>query len=772
MPHRQTGSDSGLAAEAYVRDRLRALGVNQVFELSMPVWELHTVACSLEVDGAKIALAALRPNLIVPPVTPAEGLEAPLLYAARGESADYGDRSPADKIVVLDYASGDNWQRAFALGARAVIFLGGDADREPAAKHLDLPINLPRFYASARAQSELDLKRDHARGKLTSEIEWRRSVGRDVIARIPGRDAHFAKQRSEPEAIVLSARLDSFGIVPELTVGARRAANAAALLEAASLFVKGPPERDVILLFSDGDAFASQGTREFYDAWQMPAELARALSAEHEAESAQLDRIANTLTGRFWTAIELPSAEPSDQRVLWRTVSNEADFARDDAYRALERVRMTRAQSGAPNATEAKLEASAQRWDEIRRALHERSLAQLVARAESSAEAPRFAPQLAELEQRVRGRFERRKRELAQLRESDVERARLRAALCEAQSGEERPEWVVLHAAYDFSGEGPTWAPVVGDYSNLLFEFRPPKPEGDLPGYYGRVLNALSASAKKGSALVGLEARAFEDPAFGLSFAPGRFESPASVAGSYGIYELSLMTGYDARPRDGQPSDTVSELAWRALREQALSGSELMRRAAGNADLSLPRVFKSFALSKYPRFSAGESRGDYVALQVTGTLSEDRPASGALLAVWPGNKSAPNNAWVSRQGANQSADYEASALEAVDEHGHFRSIGLREDMYTELMTIGARFDAHGALSAISTEEQQAQKLSEAMRVNLLIGRGFSWISLPTRETDPSLLKVLKASADSPFRDNRALWGELDGDGFAYISEQV
>ncbi|HEY4103667.1 MAG TPA: hypothetical protein VGM44_07235, partial [Polyangiaceae bacterium] len=652
------------------------------------------------------------------------------------------------------------------------IFLGTDADDEPAPKHLDLPVNLPRFYAGSEAQAALDLKRDHSHGKLTSDVEWRPSVGRDVIARIAGRDAHFAKQRSEPEAIVLSARVDSYGIVPELTPGARRAANAVALLEAASRFVKDPPERDVILLFSDGDAFASQGTREFYDAWQMPTDTAHALAAEHEAELAQLDRIATALASRFWPAIEQPSREPSDQRVLWRTVSNEADFARDDAYRAAERVRMARAQSAAPGAEEAELEALAQRWDEIRRALHERTLSRFVAKAESSADAPRFAPQFVELEQRVRGRFARRKRELAQLRDNDVERARLRAALCETQSGEERPEWVVLHAAYDFSGDGATWAPVVGDYSNLLFEFRPPKPEGDLPGYYGRVLNALSASARSGAPLGGLETRTLDDPALGLSFAPGRFESSASVAGSYGIYGLSLMTGYDARPRDGQPSDTVAALDWRALREQALAGSELMRRAANNADLSLPRVFKSFALSKYPRFSDGESKGDYVALQVTGTLSEDRPASGALLAVWPGNKSAATNAWASRKGANRSADYEASALEAVDEHGRFRSIGLREDMYTELMTIGARFDEHGALSAISTEEQQTQKLSEAMRVNLFSGRAFSWTSLPTRETDPALLKVLKASADSPFRDNRALWGELEGDGFAYISEQV
>jgi hypothetical protein len=770
--HRQTGSVAGLAAEAFVRDRLRALGVTQLLELSTPVWELHTRACSLEVDGVTVQLLAVRPNVIVPPVTPEGGLEAALMYAGRGESADFDARSPEGKIVVLEYESAANWERAFSLGARAVIFLGDGTETETAPKHLDLPINLVRLYAGPELLGQLDLRHDYPHARLTSEVEWRQRVGRNVVARIPGTDAHFPKQRAEGEALVLSARLDSYGVVPERSPSARRAGNVAALLEAAAQLVKEPPKRDVVLLFSDGDAFASQGTREVYDAWLMPEATSLALAAEHAAELNQLQRITAGFSLDFWPALERQTADASDQRVLWRTLSNEADFARDDAYQALERLRLLRSQNAAPTRAESELEALAQRWDEIRRALHEHTLGVFVTQTRGSTQATRFEPQFIELEARVRGRLQRRTAELLQLVGNDAERSQLRRALSEDQNGERRPEWVVLHAAYDFSGEGATWGPVVGDYSNALFEFRVPKPEGDLPGYYGRVLNVLSSSAKRGLPLPALDARTLDDPALGLSFAPGPFESPATVAGSYGIYNLSLMTGYDARPRDGQPSDTVSALDWRALRAQALAGTELLRRAADSADLSLPRVFKGFAVSKYPRFASGESSGDYVGLQVTGTLSEDRPASSALLAVWPGDMGAPTKAWSSRKGANRSRDYEASALEVVDEHGHFRSLGLREDMYTDEMTIGARFDARGALTAISTEEQQLQKLSQAVRVNLFSGTGYSWTALPTRETDPELLQVLKASADSPFRDNRALWGQLDNQGFAYVSEQV
>jgi hypothetical protein len=249
--HRQTGSAAGLAAEAFVRDRLRALGVTQLFELSTPVWELHTRACSLEVDGISVPLLAVRPNVIVPPVTPEGGLEAALMYAGRGESADFDTRSPEGKIVVLEYESAANWERAFSLGARAVIFLGSGTETETAPKYLDLPINLVRLYADPELLGTLDLRRDYPQVRLTSEVEWRQRVGRNVVARIAGTDTHFPKQRAEAEALVLSARLDSYGVVPERAPSARRAGNVAALLEAAARLVKYPPKRDLVLVFSD-----------------------------------------------------------------------------------------------------------------------------------------------------------------------------------------------------------------------------------------------------------------------------------------------------------------------------------------------------------------------------------------------------------------------------------------------------------------------------------------------------------------------------------------
>ncbi|HEY4157406.1 MAG TPA: FtsX-like permease family protein [Polyangiaceae bacterium] len=767
-PHRLAGSEAGRAASDYVQARLRDIGIQQLFELDVQVWQSRTIRCSLELDGVSVPLLPLRPDLMALPVTPAEGIRADTLYVAGGEPADYGARSPAGKIVVLDYDSASNWQRAFAWGARAVIFLGRDGESPRAAKHVDLPVNLPRFYAEPSVLAIADLRVDHTNTQLLSEVRWERGVGRNLIARIPGTAPAFAGEHAEQEALVLSAHFDSYGVVPERSAGARGAANVAALLEAAARFQEKPAKRDVIFMFLDADAWAHQGAREVYDAWLMPDDQAHKQIDEHAKELADTSAIAGLL-GREHLSVQGAGASVETVRALKRDLSDEADFAHDDSHKQLEVLRLHSAPTASMRAQMAELAERTQSWDDLRRALHQDTLAGFVA---EHAGAPMFRSIFSELERRLGQRLAARALELKDLIAIDQQRERLRAGLGRKDSSGSHPDWVALHVAFDFSDRGATWGPVVGDWGNRLFAFRSPKSDGDLPGYYGRILGALREASRSGPALSGLAAHTLDDPSLGLSFAPEPFVSEASVAGSYGIYELTLMTGYDARERDGQPSDDLAALDAGALRRQALAGSELLARAADSAELSLPRVFHAYARSKYPSFSHGQSQGDYAGLSVSGTLSEDRPAANAMVALWPGNKSWANSAWLTRQNSAQLPGYEPTALEVVDQHGRYRAIGLREDLFTEAMTIAATFDDRGAIVGISAQEQQAHKFSEAMRVNISTGPGYAWTSLQTDETDPALLKVMKASSDAPFRDNRSLWGELGSFGFLYVSDQV
>jgi len=194
-PHRLAGSDPGRAAGAYLEKRLRQLGIEEVYPLDMPVWQAHTVRCELRVGERSVPLHPLRPNVVVPPVTPPDGITAPLLYAGQGTLAEYRDRKVNGAVVVLDYDSFDNWERALALGARAVVFLGRGDETPHGAKHAGVPANQIRLYADRAELGDLDLTQDRERVTVVSQVEWVQRTGRNLIARIPGSAPRFSKER-------------------------------------------------------------------------------------------------------------------------------------------------------------------------------------------------------------------------------------------------------------------------------------------------------------------------------------------------------------------------------------------------------------------------------------------------------------------------------------------------------------------------------------------------------------------------------------------------
>jgi len=775
-PHRLAGSDPGLAAGAYIEKRLRQLGIQEVYPLDMPVWQTRTVRCELRVGERTVRLRPLRPNVVIPPVTPPDGLTGPLLYAGKGTFAEYRNRKVAGAIVVLDYESYDNWERAFALGAHAVIFLGRGDETPYEAKHAGVPANQIRLYVDRTELGDLDLTQDRKSATVVSQIEWVQRVGRNVIARIPGTAPRFAEERKQAEALVLAVHHDSYGVVPELCPGARTAANVAALLAAAAQYQARPPRRDLLLLFLDNESRGHQGSREVYAALEMPEEQSERQRREHEQELEHVRAMQELLRTQGLTFSRSgDEAVPGINVSVWleRALQQQADHARDDARKQLIGARLAAAQGGAAEGTVAELDAHVIRWDELRRALYDDQLATFVRErgqpATADGEPAAYRAIFAELIRRVNGRFVRRLRELERELSMDRQRRALRHGL--GFTGGDDSTWIVLHADFGFSDRASTWGVVIGDWTNRLFSWRPPKTEGDTPGFYGRVLNAITA-VQPDQGQSHLDPATLTDPNLGYTFASAPFFSTGSVAGAYGIYNVSLMTGYDARPRDGHPADTVSRLRFRTLMSQAKEGAALMRRLADDEGISLPRVFKNFAKSKLPSWDAGQSKGDYAGLQVSGSLAENRPAAGALMALWPGQKGSVRMAWDSLADARRSAAFDPIALEPVDENGRFRLVSFREDMHEEVMSIAALFDAEGRLQAISTTDQQAQKLTESMRVDLFFGVGGTWTALRTYETKPKLLKLLKASTDGLFRDNRALWGQLGNHGFFYVSDQA
>lgn len=764
--HRLSGTPEGRDAANTIEQRLRALGV-ALYPLDLPIWQQHTEDCAVSVAGASTPAFPIRPNVVVPPSTPAEGIRARLVYAAGGGLADYGERDVAGAIVVLDYDSEAGWERAFALGAAAVVFRGDGSETPSQPKHAGVPSNQIRAYVDRRTEA-VDLGTDHDEAVLRCTVRWKQQTGRNLIAMVPGTAPVVSSDQPRPETVVLSAHYDSFGVVPELAPGARSAANVALLLAAVERFAAAPPKRNVVFAFLDNELRGHQGARELYAALHLPAEQVR---AELEQQRRELEhqramlRLLEREGLRFAPGGGATAGGVSVPVWLASALRQQADHARDDVKKRVRVLRLGATERGATLRAELEaLDREALRWDEVRRALHVGELGGFVARHESE---PAFEAVFGQLVERTEGHFRRRIAELEHALARGEQRDRLRQGLG-FQGGVESP-LIALHVSLDFSDVGARWGVVVGDWSQRLFSFRQPKSEGDAPGYYGRVLGAFRDVANEGGSL---DLDSLSDPARGLTFAPGPFVQAGSVAGAYGIYNVALMTGYDRRSRDGHPADTTANLGAERLFAFGSEGIAVLQRLASAEALSLPRVFNDLSENKLPGWNDGLSTGDYVGLTVSGSLAENRPASSALLASWPGQKSWLRQAWLSLDAADVIPSFDPLAYEVVDENGRFRVLSFREDMHSELMTLGALFDEHGQVSAISTSEQQAQKLADAMRVTLFSGNSGKWSSLQSYEGPPGLLKLLKASSDSPFRDNRSLWGQLGKHGFFYVSDQV
>jgi len=253
-------------AARYVAARLKAMGVELVAEQEFPVVQPVQTECVLEADGDRHAIYEMRPCSLLPSITPAEGLAGKTLYAAKGDLAAYGSERPRDRIVVLDLDCEKNWLTPFALGARAVLFIGQDEAVDKPFLHVNVPANLPRFYVPKDLAEKLELKTRPREVKILASCRWTALTGRNVVAVVRGTDPHFAGNEKRRQAIVLAAPLDSLSEVPRLSAGARDAANCAALLQLARTFQEAPLRRDVVLCFFDGQTQAHAGARAFYGA--------------------------------------------------------------------------------------------------------------------------------------------------------------------------------------------------------------------------------------------------------------------------------------------------------------------------------------------------------------------------------------------------------------------------------------------------------------------------------------------------------------------------
>ena len=248
------------SARDYIITFLKNLGYN------VTVHEFKTVSpieeeCYIELeDGRRIEAHALWPNgLIQPSNTPAGGYKGRLIYVGKGEMKDFDGKDVAGAIVLMDYDSGRNWLNAAKLGAKAVIFVGtGRYDRYEALEKFSMvPVRFTRVYVDENTGSLLkELAAKNARVKVYSKVSLKEITGYNIIATLEGTSL-------KDQIIAISARYDSWSVVPAKSPAAGEAIGVSTLLELAQFFAEHRPKRTIMIVAFSGHWNGLAGARAF-----------------------------------------------------------------------------------------------------------------------------------------------------------------------------------------------------------------------------------------------------------------------------------------------------------------------------------------------------------------------------------------------------------------------------------------------------------------------------------------------------------------------------
>ncbi len=803
--HRQSGSEGALAAAAHVEKRLLEIGIKEVVAQDFPVvtGRYHDVSIRLADESTPRPLYACRPNLLVGSVTPAEGLTAETIYVRGGTLADYGWHDPKGKIVLLDFDSGArHWQWAFAMGAKAVVFVGYEGrPADVAWHHVNIPALLPRFYLPAPDAEAMGLLGGTdavgPRVTLTSRMEWGERVGRNVIAVIRGTSPNFHKDRPR-EALLLAVPIDSFGEVPDLAKGARHAANVAAVLSMAEFLHRNPTSRDVILCFFDGRGSSHAGARAFYgsvlrekktDGLTLEERRTRFSNEKAYTEDmvAALAEIKEDFKDigdddRRKRVLDLlrrmAKILATDNREVSQTLRDRKILAGDQVEEIAEEIeeidrqrRDESAGAGALAALAVKRAKLLETTEGLRRQIKTIE-PQLQAKLD---EGPRWgsvqrAISKAKLAAEVWEYFEKVRTEaLATLKRRDTELvsriAYNKAAFAvremltfhkegAAEDDKGQMPFIELHLTVDLSGSDRHWTLVHGETT------RPDEGTDDKVGSYSDIFKAITAAielgAKYDAKVEDFDARAIDGKSVSdaLVFSPCLRADSSAIARLFGVWNLAAVTTFDRHTRDGQPFDTVEVIKEpERLENFRVQGEQLGRLvwAMGHTNgLSLGRTVKPVATFSKPEWDDGKLKGPRAMLFSAAAAVADRPASGGIVAVMRG-VNATN--WGAAKVDRDVPGIERFLMTVADGNG---SLDFGPVPATWFNYVCVLFDDRGIPEYISNAATVSGKIAHV--VNVFKAKTLSVVAMGYSRRVGNT-QVLQAKSTAPFRPADSLIAE-------------
>lgn len=242
---RLPGTEGHKKAADFIENKFRAAGLKRVakeeFGVVVPLEEY----AFLNAGGKKIELHCMWPNLVRTSTLPSEGVEGKLIYGGDGDLRKLEGKEIAGNIVVLDFDSEDRWRTIAMLGARAFIFTSaGNVTRiQGEKKFVNVPIDVPRFYAHENSGAIISLAQTEATVRLFARMTWKKAADYNILGYLEGRNKNLKK-----DVIIIQSYYDSVSVVPAVSNGATSAAGISTLLDLLDYFSQNPPERTLVFL--------------------------------------------------------------------------------------------------------------------------------------------------------------------------------------------------------------------------------------------------------------------------------------------------------------------------------------------------------------------------------------------------------------------------------------------------------------------------------------------------------------------------------------------
>ncbi|HEB70602.1 MAG TPA: FtsX-like permease family protein [Desulfobulbus sp.] len=263
---RSVGNDGNRRAAEYIRSRLQAAEPKKsgTIDFLLPILKQDNAA--LHLAGKTLPLHPLAYNAITPENLAPEGLSGPLIYAGRGELADFNGKKVQGAIVLMEFDSMTNWLNAASLGASALIYINrGISPRSAFAEKEELsPIQFPCFWVEAKQLATIlpgGIKEINTspppEATVTGQAAWTTTAVSNLYALFAGTDPDKADQ-----LVVVEAFYDATSFIQGRAPGADEALSIAGLLTLADSLHKTPPTRPFLLLASNGHSMSQAGMRE------------------------------------------------------------------------------------------------------------------------------------------------------------------------------------------------------------------------------------------------------------------------------------------------------------------------------------------------------------------------------------------------------------------------------------------------------------------------------------------------------------------------------